>query len=96
MFRLMVYLYDLKHRTAPFSLGTRHLIFLHVAECLFPRVPSRGLQDILLDLLQRGLAAHLPNRTQMDVARSIPAIVVSARLSVCAAGRLQACPLHLM
>ena len=52
MFRLIVYLYDLKHRTAPFSLGTRHLIFLSAAKCLFPTVSSRGLQDILLDLLQ--------------------------------------------
>src|SRR5204863_7731491 len=70
--------------------GTRCRIFLHVAECLFSRLSSRRLQDILLDLLQRRLVAHLPNRTQVDVPWSNPAIVISARLSVCAAGRFQA------
>ena len=41
MFRLMVYLYDLKHRTAPFSPSRAILIILSAAECLFPPVSSR-------------------------------------------------------
>src|SRR6266568_3822864 len=49
MFRLMLYLYDLKHR-----------------------------------------AARLPKRTQVDVPRSISAIIIPSNISVCAAGRLQA------
>src|SRR5205823_7897214 len=66
-----------------------HLVFLSVTERLFPPLSGGGLQDILLDLLQRGLAADLSNRTQVDVPRSSPATVVSACLSVCAAGRFQ-------
>src|SRR4029077_3995778 len=68
---------------------TCHLVFLSPAEHLFPVVPSSGLQDYLLELLQRGLAASLPDRAQMDVPRSNPAIVISAHLPVCAAGRFQ-------
>ena len=35
VFRLMVYLYDLKHRTAPFSPSRSDRVFLHAAERLF-------------------------------------------------------------
>src|SRR5205823_8140650 len=68
---------------------TRGIIFLYVAECLLPLVSGSGLQDILLDLLQRRLAARLPNRTQVDVPRSNSAIVISGCLSVCASGCFQ-------
>ena len=46
MFRLMIYLYDLKHRTAPFSPGARDIILLPAAERLLPAVSDRGLQDL--------------------------------------------------
>src|SRR5205807_725886 len=69
-----------------FQSCTRGIIFLYVAECLLPVVSGGGLQDILLDLLQRRLAARLPKRTQVDVPRSSPATVVPERLSVCASG----------
>jgi hypothetical protein len=40
MFRLMVYLYDLKHDN-----------FLYAAKCLFSALPDRGLQDLQTKLL---------------------------------------------
>ena len=45
MFRLIVYLYDLRHETAPASPRANALVLLHAAQRLLPALPGRRLQD---------------------------------------------------
>ncbi len=73
---------------------TRRLIFLSPTECLFSVVSGGGLQDLLLNLLQRRVVACLPDGTQVDVPRSISATFISNNIPVFSAGCLQVnvCP----
>ncbi len=86
MFRLIVYLYDLRHDTAPAVAAACAVVLLHAAECVLPAVSGGRLQDLPAQLLRRRRVPHLPDRRRLDGARRHSSHSLSRRLLLPDAG----------
>ena len=72
MFRLIIYMYDLKHGKAKPTLDEYPFVFLFIAERRLSFLSRCGLQHISPDLLQRGPAPDLSDRSTVDAPGSGP------------------------
>ena len=71
IFRIMLYLYDLKHRTAPFSPALGHLVLLHAAQRLLSPLSGCRLQDILHSRISTTMCCGLIRRALSWMFRGI-------------------------
>jgi len=63
MFRLMIYLYDLKHRTAPFSLAHAVSYFFLLPNVCFPLFPVVDYKTFCSTYYNEDWPPHLSDRT---------------------------------